>query len=339
MNAMAEAVENSEFVLLSMSDSYKQSTYCQAEAEYAFGCKRRLVPLIVRPGYRADGWLGFMIGARIYIDFGSFDFDTACEKLITEIARQRKRPLPPKPEKTQKPAKAAVAATTAVTPAEHTELFSQKLPGQYTKRDAKSEFNSKSIEYWIESDVLDFLYNHQLNELMPLCEKMNGPALIQLNRMCQARHDRTYMILNEQLKEMYKIILPIATYTRFLSIMEKLIKPSPQPILPPPSQNTLPPPPQYTLPPQPVQRMLPPPPQYTLPPQPVRRMLPPPPQYTLPPQPVQQMLPPPPIQLQQPTIQGSNLPYDIIVTSDMPVSQILKMVERTGARWRMKNYA
>jgi len=314
MNAMAEAVENSEFVLLSMSDSYKQSTYCQAEAEYAFGCKRRLVPLIVRPGYRADGWLGFMIGARIYIDFGSFDFDTACEKLITEIARQRKRPLPPKPEKTQKPAKAAVAATTPVTPAEHTELFSQKLPGQYTKRDAKFEFNSKSIEYWIESDVLDFLYNHQLNELMPLCEKMNGPALIQLNRMCQARHDRTYMILNEQLKEMYKIILPIGTYTRFLSIMEKLIKPSPQPMLPPPAQ-------------------------YTLPPQPVQPMLPPPPQYTLPPQPVQQMLPPPPIQLQQPTIQGSNLPYDIIVTSDMPVSQILKMVERIGARWRMKNYA
>ncbi|CAF3545088.1 unnamed protein product [Rotaria socialis] len=55
MNAMADAVENSEFVLVCMSDSYKQSTYCQAEAEYAFGCKRRLVPLKVRPRYRAAG--------------------------------------------------------------------------------------------------------------------------------------------------------------------------------------------------------------------------------------------------------------------------------------------
>ena len=36
MNAMADAVENSEFVIMCMSDSYKQSTYCQAEAEYAF---------------------------------------------------------------------------------------------------------------------------------------------------------------------------------------------------------------------------------------------------------------------------------------------------------------
>jgi hypothetical protein len=94
MSAMADAVENSEFVMMCMSDSYKQSTYCQAEAEYAFKCKRRLLPLIMRPGYKPDGWLGFMIGSRIYVDFGRYDFETACEKLMTEISLQRRQTMP-----------------------------------------------------------------------------------------------------------------------------------------------------------------------------------------------------------------------------------------------------
>jgi hypothetical protein len=329
MNAMAEAVENSEFVLLSMSDSYKQSTYCQAEAEYAFGCKRRLVPLIVRPGYRADGWLGFMIGSRIYIDFGSFDFDTACEKLITEIARQRQRPLPSKPGHTQQHAKPAAAATTTTTKAktsdEDSKLFSQKLPGPYVKRAAKFEFDVKSIEYWLESDVLDFLYNHQLNELMPLCEKMNGPALIQLYKMCLTGHNRTYMILNEQLQVMYKLILPIGTYTRFLSIMEKVMTPPLQYMLPSSSS-------QYTF-PSSLQYTFPSSSPYTFASSS---------QYMLPPPSTRLMLPSP-VELRQPVIEpsipNSNLPYDIIVTSNAPTSQMLKMVERAGVGWRVKNYA
>ena len=186
MNAMAEAVENSEFVLLCMSDSYKQSTYCQAEAEYAFGCKRRLVPLIVRPGYRADGWLGFMIGARIYVDFGTFDFETACGKLTVEIERQRQRPLP------SKAGQAKSTTATSATAENDLPLFSQKLPGPYTKRQIRYDFDVKHIDHWLDSDVLDFLYSHQLNEMMPLCDKMDGPALIQLFRMSQSHNNRTF---------------------------------------------------------------------------------------------------------------------------------------------------
>jgi hypothetical protein len=52
---------------------------------------------------------------------------------------------------------------------------------------------------------------------------------------------------------------------------------------------------------------------------------------------------PPPVELRQPVIEpsipNSNLPYDIIVTTNVPPSQMLKMVERAGAGWRVKNYA
>ena len=36
MVAMADAIENSNIVLICMSDAYKQSVYCQSEAHYAF---------------------------------------------------------------------------------------------------------------------------------------------------------------------------------------------------------------------------------------------------------------------------------------------------------------
>ena len=299
MNAMAEAVENSEFVLLCMSDSYKQSTYCQAEAEYAFGCKRRLVPLIVRQGYRADGWLGFMIGARIYVDFGSFDFETACEKLITEIVRQRKRPLPSKVAQAVTTASTAVAIERKEEKKQEDEdipLFTQKLPSRYNKRVATFNFDRQYIGRWSEIDVQDFLYTHQLNELMPLCEKMNGQALMQLHNICLSQYHQTYHILCEQLKVSYKIILPIATYAKFLSVMKRVITP-----------------PRQFLAAAAPQRMLPPPLQ--------RLMLPPP--------------PPPSIFSAQAEGSKSNSAYDIVVTSDAPALQMLQAVQRRGSRWQI----
>ncbi|CAF4902251.1 unnamed protein product [Rotaria sp. Silwood1] len=218
MNAMADAVENSEFIILCMSDSYKRSTYCQAEAEYAFNCKRRLLPLIVREGYRPDGWLGFMIGSRIYVDFGRFDFDTACEKLITEISHQRKQPLPSK----------SVQVSQHEKP---TEVISDKLKTSITydhdvvpmdiNRKPASNFIKKYVNDWTDSDVLDFLFTENLTELMPICKAMDGPAIIQLYGMCKSQSSQTFILLDDELKSTYKKKLHITVFTRFLSAMEK----------------------------------------------------------------------------------------------------------------------
>ena len=223
MNAMAEAVENSEFIIMCMSASYKQSTYCQAEAEYAFNCKRRIVPLIVRPNYRADGWLGFLLGSRIYVDFGRFEFDVACGKLMTEIQLQRKRPAPSKGDTGVKSHEIPVMKAAAPPPVEvkaAVQKAPHRLPDSYLKRLVTTDFEYKAREQWTESDVLDFLANHRLYEFMPLCEKMDGPALLQLFKMCNNRSNRTYDQLNDELKASFRLKLPIGTYTRFLSIME-----------------------------------------------------------------------------------------------------------------------
>jgi hypothetical protein len=94
MAAIAHAIENSEFVLICMSDAYKQSVFCQSEAHYAFERQCHLIPLIMKVSYRPDGWLGIIVSGKVYIDFPKFDFDLAYQKLKNEIDQHRKKQSP-----------------------------------------------------------------------------------------------------------------------------------------------------------------------------------------------------------------------------------------------------
>jgi len=85
MVAMADAIENSNILLICMSDAYKQSVYCQSEAHYAFEKRRRLIPLIMKSHYKPDGWLGFIVSGKLYIDFVKSEFSLAYDKLKIEI--------------------------------------------------------------------------------------------------------------------------------------------------------------------------------------------------------------------------------------------------------------
>jgi len=91
MVAMANAIENSEYVLICMSDAYKQSPYCQLEAHYAFERRCRLIPLIITPRYKPDGWLGIIASGKIYVDFPKLTLDSAYLVLKKEIEEHRKR--------------------------------------------------------------------------------------------------------------------------------------------------------------------------------------------------------------------------------------------------------
>jgi hypothetical protein len=94
MEIVAEAIENSEFVIVCMSDSYKRDNHCQAQAEYALISKRILLPLIVHSGYKPDGWLNALLNNHVPIDFGTGNFKAASELLLKEIKqRQHKKEI------------------------------------------------------------------------------------------------------------------------------------------------------------------------------------------------------------------------------------------------------
>jgi hypothetical protein len=51
--------------------------------------KKRIIPLKMESGYKADGWLGFIIGARLFFDFGGkYPFENKIKDLIKEVQVQ-----------------------------------------------------------------------------------------------------------------------------------------------------------------------------------------------------------------------------------------------------------
>jgi hypothetical protein len=56
LESMSNAIENSFCVLMCMTEKYKQSSNCRAEAEYAFQLNKPIVPLIMQANYKPDGW-------------------------------------------------------------------------------------------------------------------------------------------------------------------------------------------------------------------------------------------------------------------------------------------
>ncbi|XP_061178684.1 uncharacterized protein LOC133187346 [Saccostrea echinata] len=86
VEAMSLAIENAAVVLICMSQKYKESPSCRSEAEYAYKLRKCVVPLRLEPRYVPDGWLGLIIGTKLYFDFTSEKrFDFMVGNLIKEL--------------------------------------------------------------------------------------------------------------------------------------------------------------------------------------------------------------------------------------------------------------
>jgi hypothetical protein len=90
VDAMSKAVEDAAVVLFGASRQYKESTNCRLEAQYAMQREVDTVPLMLVDGYQADGWLGMLIGARMWYGFyGSTVTDEALfQGKIEELCRE-----------------------------------------------------------------------------------------------------------------------------------------------------------------------------------------------------------------------------------------------------------
>jgi hypothetical protein len=85
LESMAHAVEQASLLVICMTDKYKQSPNCQSEAEYAYRLKKPFVPIVLQSKYKPDGWLGMLVGARVYVDFTKKDFLSNMKLLVNEI--------------------------------------------------------------------------------------------------------------------------------------------------------------------------------------------------------------------------------------------------------------
>lgn len=60
-----------------------------AEAEYMYRLRKDIIPLVLQPGYSPDGWLGILVGTRLYFDLSTPSiFDSEVSRLVTEIGNR-----------------------------------------------------------------------------------------------------------------------------------------------------------------------------------------------------------------------------------------------------------
>jgi len=65
---MAEAVEESDYIIICASKLYKESINCRLECEYAQALKKPIIPMMCEKQYRPNGWLGLVMGVKLYYD-------------------------------------------------------------------------------------------------------------------------------------------------------------------------------------------------------------------------------------------------------------------------------
>ena len=216
MVAMANAIENSEFVFICMSETYKQSAYCQSEAHYAFERRCHLIPLIMKPHYRPDGWLGILVSGKIYIDFPKLTFDLAYEKLKNEMARFRND---------------LASTNTAVASLQQTfalSLAAKKLGNLATEPSSNEETVIKDYPHcllnWTNEHVRAFLFNEKLDSLVPVIGNMNGRLLFETYKRCKAHWELMFQTFKaEVISDGTQKPLTIDTYIRFLDEIQKYV--------------------------------------------------------------------------------------------------------------------
>ncbi|CAF2128648.1 unnamed protein product [Rotaria magnacalcarata] len=220
LESMAEAIENSKFVLVCMSSNYKKSINCKAEAEYAFNQHKKIIPLIVEPNYKADGWLGFMAGSKIYVDFAGKEgeeFDKAYDLLIEELKRNGfNETLENSEKKTDQ-----TNGTTGSKAEEPTQPEEPKKSIVQTRE----YLNFPEASMWSDQHVLEFLTDKKLDQLIPICEAMDGETLIEFYQSCARMPDIMYGLFN---KSQEQPTVSISTLFSFLAKLKKYLPPKPE---------------------------------------------------------------------------------------------------------------
>ena len=167
MDAMAQAIEQSKMVIICMSEQYRRSNYCRAEAFYAFQRQLKIVPVLVEKYYKPDGWLLFLVGQLLYVDFTKHEFSQAIDMLFKEIHGSDGEPkVDDAPADSDRNSKSVTATLPKILP----------LPAIVSSKPLDNLYD------WSSTDVQEWLIEQNLNQMAVLLQGYDGKNLIYLNK-------------------------------------------------------------------------------------------------------------------------------------------------------------
>ena len=202
MDAMARAIERSHTILVCMSEQYRRSSYCRAEAQYAFQRQLRIVPVLVQHHYQPDSWLLFLIGQLVFVDFTTHEFSRALELLLKEL------PEPINNKNLSLPVASCDVPDGNDTIIERNITKLLLLPSNYRE--------------WSSMDVHHWLVQHNLIQLSNLFKDLDGPALFHMYECIQQLElKQCISLLQEDSLRRTNQSLSLVEFNSFRSLMDQ----------------------------------------------------------------------------------------------------------------------
>jgi hypothetical protein len=187
-----------------MSEQYRRSNYCRAEAYYAFQRQLKIVPVLLEHHYKPDGWLLFLIGQLLYVDFTKHEFSRAMEMLFKEL-------------------EAPVLQEQNVLPIEYkncTNSIAASLPIPLPM--PLSPIVSDDILEWTETEVQNWLIQHNLVQMSRLLFDYNGLSLIYLNKyLANVNSELILKLLQEDSLRRTNQNLSLVELARFQTLVDE----------------------------------------------------------------------------------------------------------------------
>ncbi|CAH1775998.1 unnamed protein product [Owenia fusiformis] len=208
LEAMALAVERAAVVIVGMSQNYKDSPSCRTEAEYTYRLRKDIIPVRVQSQYTPDGWLGIMIGTRLYFDLSIEDsFDMNVGGLVKELGNRGRvgHDLTPNPYSStltfgSSKSYASTPASQLSKSSTHDHLLDSPCP----------------VLGWRCEDVARWLAESGLEEYCERFQELDGELLLELKKM----HRQAPEFFFNTLKVDYKFKL--ITMLKFTKALEKI---------------------------------------------------------------------------------------------------------------------
>jgi hypothetical protein len=229
---MAEGIEKSDFILICMSSGYKKSLNCQAEAEYAFKREKKIVPLMVEPKYKADGWLGLIVGSKLYVKFAEKqddEFEQAYQSLLGQLQRNGLPVLEPLVDIANSSIELDLTQDQSWSVSRvNTKVKSSPVDIENTAMTSAPTQGYRDIERvisWSEHNVVEFLVDNNLKSLLPALRGIQGDGLLELYRLYERSPDCLYKMFNsnEQKVSMGIFFEFIAAFRKFYVISEQCV--------------------------------------------------------------------------------------------------------------------
>ena len=191
LETMAKAVEDSSVVLICLSERYKESPNCRSEAEYTYKLGKDIIPLMMQRNYKPDGWLGFLLGTKFWIDFHSKTVvKPGVTKLIKELGGRGKDV-----DVTDGPSEPVVQAVQA------------DIVATSPSSLGVSTWTNEEVKRWFKEIGLEKVCKEDFSE-------MNGQSLTGLQQLREECPEYFYKCLERDLK--LKNILDVLKFTKEL---------------------------------------------------------------------------------------------------------------------------